>query len=154
MMSGRGVNPIFFHKKIKIRHTEHSLPLTPLPTSGNILFLPYFPTFSKWTPCLYHSYLTCLTYRISRPNVFCKKGVLRNFEKFTGKHPCQSLFFNKVTGQASTLSKKRLWCRCFSVNFASFLSKNTFSYRTPLLAASRLGSDCTSSSMRCSRETM
>ena len=153
-MSGRGVNPIFFHKKIKIRHTEHSLPLTPLPTSGNILFLPYFPTFSKWTPCLYHSYLTCLTYRISRPNVFCKKGVLRNFEKFTGKHPCQSLFFNKVTGQASTLSKKRLWCRCFSVNFASFLSKNTFSYRKPLLAASRLGSDCTSSSMRCSRETM
>ena len=26
-----------------------------------------------------------------------KKGVLRNFTKFTGKHLCQSLFFNKVT---------------------------------------------------------
>ena len=26
-----------------------------------------------------------------------KKGVLRNFAKFTGKHLCQSLFFNKVT---------------------------------------------------------
>ena len=25
-----------------------------------------------------------------------KKGVLRNFAKFTGKHLCQSLFFNKV----------------------------------------------------------
>ena len=25
-----------------------------------------------------------------------KKGVLRNFAKFTGKHPPQSLFFNKV----------------------------------------------------------
>ena len=24
--------------------------------------------------------------------VFCKKGVLRNFVKFTGKHMCQSLF--------------------------------------------------------------
>ena len=26
-----------------------------------------------------------------------KKGVLRNFSKFTGKHLCQSLFFNKET---------------------------------------------------------
>ena len=34
--------------------------------------------------------------RSSRPEVFCKKGVLRNFAKFTGKHLCQSLFFNKV----------------------------------------------------------
>ena len=25
-----------------------------------------------------------------------KKSVLRNFAKFTGKHLCQSLFFNKV----------------------------------------------------------
>ena len=36
--------------------------------------------------------------RGSRPEVFCKKGVLRNFAKFTGKHLCQSLFFNKVAG--------------------------------------------------------
>ena len=28
--------------------------------------------------------------------VFCKKGVLRNFAKFTGKHLCQSLFFHKA----------------------------------------------------------
>ena len=34
----------------------------------------------------------------SRPEVFCKKGVLRNFAKFTGKYLCQSLFFNKVAG--------------------------------------------------------
>ena len=27
-----------------------------------------------------------------------KKGVLRNFTKFTGKHLCQSLFFNKAAG--------------------------------------------------------
>ena len=26
----------------------------------------------------------------------CKKGVLRNFTKFTGKYLCQSLLFNKV----------------------------------------------------------
>ena len=30
--------------------------------------------------------------------MFCKKDVLRNFAKFTGKHQCQSLYFNKVAG--------------------------------------------------------
>ena len=32
----------------------------------------------------------------SHPEVFCKKGALRNFGKFTGKDLFQSLFFNKV----------------------------------------------------------
>ena len=51
-----------------------------------------------------------------------KKGVLRNFIKFTGKHLCQSLFFNKVAGlRLSTLLKKRLLHRCFPVNFGKFL---------------------------------
>ena len=36
--------------------------------------------------------------RSSRPNVFCKKGALRNFAKFTGKNLCQSLLYNKVPG--------------------------------------------------------
>ena len=44
--------------------------------------------------------------------MFYKKGVLRNFTKFTGKHLCQSLFFNKVAG---------LRHRCFLVNFVKFL---------------------------------
>ena len=35
---------------------------------------------------------------------------------FTGKHLCQSLFFNKVAGL-----RLRLWHRCFPVNFAKFL---------------------------------
>ena len=34
----------------------------------------------------------------SRPKVFCKKGVLRNFAKFTGKQMCERLFFNNVAG--------------------------------------------------------
>ena len=50
--------------------------------------------------------------RRSRPEVCCKKVVLRNFAKLTGKHLCQSLFFNK-----------------------HFLI-NTFSHTTPLVAAS------------------
>ena len=38
-----------------------------------------------------------------------KKGVLENFAKFTEKHLCQSLFFNKC----ATLLKKRLWHNAF-----------------------------------------
>ena len=61
--------------------------------------------------------------RSSRPEAFCEKGVLRNFTKFTGKNLCQ-----------------RLWPRCFPVNFVKFL--RTFSYRTPLVAASEKCQSC------------
>ena len=58
---------------------------------------------------------------VSRPEVFCKKGVLRNFTKFTGKHLCQSLFFNKVEAlRTAALLQKRPWHRCFLANFAKF----------------------------------
>ena len=43
--------------------------------------------------------------RSSPPEVFYKKGDLRNFTKFTGKHMCQSLSFNKVADQASKAYK-------------------------------------------------
>ena len=69
--------------------------------------------------------------RSSRPEVFCKKDILRNFTKFTGKRLRQSLFFNKVAGlRPATLLKKSLWHRCFPVNFAKFL-------RTPFLTERR-----------------
>ena len=56
-----------------------------------------------------------------------KKGVLRNFSKFTGKHLRQSLSFNKVAGlRPATLLKQRLRHRCFPMNFVKFL-------RTPFL---------------------
>ena len=75
------------------------------------------------------------TVRSSRPEVFCKKGVLRNFAKLTEKHVCQSLFFNKVAGLTpATLLKMRLWHSGFPVNFAKFL--RTFFYRIPPVAAS------------------
>ena len=61
------------------------------------------------------------------PEVSIKKSVLRNFTKFTGKHLCQSLFFNKVAGlRSATLLKKGLWHKCFPVNFVKVL-------RTPFL---------------------
>ena len=73
--------------------------------------------------------------RSSRPDVLCKKSVLRNFTKFTGKHMCQSFFFNNVAHhRPATLLKKRLWRRCFPVNFVEFLWTPFF--RTPQAAAS------------------
>ena len=52
------------------------------------------------------------------PEVFYKKAVLKNFAKFIGKHLLQILSFNKVAGpRPSTLLKRRLWHRCFPVNF-------------------------------------
>ena len=65
-------------------------------------------------------------WRSSCPDVFCKEEVLENFAKLKGKHLCQSLFLNKVACfRPATLLKKRLWHRCFLVNFAKFPS--TFS---------------------------
>ena len=60
--------------------------------------------------------------------MFCKKGVLRNFAKFTGKHLCQSLF-NKVGGWGLQLYYKETLTQVFSCEFCE-ISKNTFSLRT------------------------
>ena len=49
-------------------------------------------------------------FRKSRPEVFWKMGALRNFAKCTGKRLLPE-----------TLLKKRLWYRCFPVNFAKLL---------------------------------
>ena len=68
--------------------------------------------------CIYSS-------RSSRPEVFCIKVVLRNFTKFTGKHLCQSFFFNKVAGLG----------HIFPCEFCE-IPKNTFFYRIPPVAAS------------------
>ena len=49
----------------------------------------------------------------SRPDAFCKKRVLRNFAKFTGKHLCQGLLKNFI--------KKENLAQMFHANFAKFL---------------------------------
>ena len=54
-----------------------------------------------------------VTCRSSRAEVFCKKGVLKNFTKLTGKHLCQSLFFSKVAG----LIKKETLAHVFPCEF-------------------------------------
>ena len=56
--------------------------------------------------------------------MFCKKGGLRNFTKFTEKHL-----------QACNFIKKETLAQVFSSEFCK-ISNNTFLHRTPLLAAS------------------
>ena len=72
-----------------------------------------------------------MTTRSSHQNSFARKGVLRNFAKFTGKHLRQVLFCNKVAGpEPAILLKKTLWYRRFPMNFAKYL--RTPFHRTPL----------------------
>ena len=73
------------------------------------------------------------------PEVFCEEGVLRIFTKFTVKHLFQSLFFNKVAGlMPDTCSsiKKETLVLVFPCEFSE-ISKNNFSYRALLVAASK-----------------
>ena len=62
-------------------------------------------------------------FRSSRPEVFCKKGV-------TEKHLFQSLFLNKVAGQAWNFVKKETLAQVFSYEFCE-ISQNVFFCRTP-----------------------
>ena len=59
--------------------------------------------------------------------LFCKKGVLRNFANFTGKHLCWSFFLIELQEVCSFI-KKRLRHRRFPEEFTKFL-------RTPNLKA-------------------
>ena len=69
--------------------------------------------------------LSILLRRISLLEVLCKKDVLINFAKFTGKHLFQSLFFNK----------KETLTQVFSFEFCEIF-KNTLFKEIPATAAS------------------
>ena len=67
-----------------------------------------------------------------------KKGVLKRFAKSTGKHLCQSLFFNKVAGlrpQTCNFIEKETLAQVSSCEFCE-ISRNNFSYRTSPVATS------------------
>ena len=74
--------------------------------------------FTKLFQKVFQLSLIC---RNSQRRCSLKKCVPRNFAKFTGKHLCHSFSFNKVASlRPITLLKKRLWHRCFPVNFSNF----------------------------------
>ena len=56
-------------------------------------------------------------------NGVCEKGVLKNFAKFTGKHLCTSLIFNKVAGL--NFIKTEALAQGFSCEFCEIF-KHTF----------------------------
>ena len=109
-------------------------------------FIVTSPLCKKWSKQLKHPDENTINWYIASPSlaraaqsrrtackfqkkpleVFFKKDVLKNFAKFTGKHLCQSLFYNKVADmRPATLLKKRL-VQFFSMNISTFL-------RTPIL---------------------
>ena len=57
----------------------------------------------------------------SHPEVFCRKGVLTNFAKFTGKHLC-------LRPETCNFIKKETLGQMFSCKFFK-ISENTFCYR-------------------------
>ena len=76
--------------------------------------LQYLVPFSPQGSCFRSNYQGCSV----------KKGVLRKFAKFTEKHLCQGLFFNKVVGACNFIKKEAL-TQVFSCEFCE-ISKNTF----------------------------
>ena len=84
------------------------------PSGTSVMELSSYKSFTVFTKKLHQR---C---RSSHQRCSMKKSVFRNFPKFIGKQLCQSLFFNKVAGlELATLIKKRLWHKCFPVNFAT-----------------------------------
>ena len=71
----------------------HSYKLDPYKMKSVYLFLLKTLDFRAYT-----SNLIAVLCRSSHRRCSLRKGVLRNFSKFTAKHLCQSLFFNKVAG--------------------------------------------------------
>ena len=68
-----------------------------------------------------------LMFRSSHQRCSIRKGIPENFTKFTGKHLCQSLFFNKVAGlRPVTLLNKKTLAQVLFCEFCEFL-------RTPIL---------------------
>ena len=93
-------------------------------TNRSVTFKNMIVIRTLWT---LNCWLCSFFFRKSHAEVFCKKSVLRNLARFTGKHLRQILFFNKVAGlRPVTLLKKKFWHSYFPVNFAKFL-------RTPFI---------------------
>ena len=72
--------------------------------------------------------------RSSHRRCSVRKGVLRNFSKFTGKHMCKSLSFNKVAGRLQCYLKRGS-TKVLSCEFCE-ISKNTFFMEHILATAS------------------
>ena len=83
---------------------------------NNIFIVIYVIQCAHW--------ISLSIFRSSHHSCSMKKSVLRNFTKFTGKHWCQSLFFNKCSPYACNCIKKETLAQVFSCEFHE-ISENT-----------------------------
>ena len=73
--------------------------------------------------------------RSSRPEVFCKNFVPKNFTNSQENTCARVYFLIKLQSEAGNFIKKETLAEVFSCEFCEIL-KNTFFYRTPSVAAS------------------
>ena len=84
--------------------------------------------------------ILCTEHRSSRPELFYKKGVLRNFAKLIENARARVSFLIKLQAEACNFIKKDTLALVFSCEFRK-ISKNTFSYRTSPFSASESRAD-------------
>ena len=73
--------------------------------------------------CLLQGLNKVLSDQKQPPEVFYKKGVLKNIAKFTGKHLCQSLFLIRL----QAFMKKEALAQVFSCGFCKISKRTPFS---------------------------
>ena len=66
------------------------------------------------------------SYKSSHRRCSIRKGSLRNFRKFTGKHLYQDLFFNKVTGLSGNFIKEETQTQVLPCGFSEISENNFF----------------------------
>ena len=86
--------------------------------------MPITPQFTQ-----YQEQYIVFSIQKQPPDVFCKKGALGDFAKFT-EHLCQSLFFNKVAGLRPAILTKsaRLSISPYSVRMRENVDQNNSEY--------------------------
>ena len=113
--------PVFdvINFEIKFTFLSSRFPIWPKNSGQNSKYLKNEKSFIRWKKSIFHCFncqklskpwewtFKVIADRRSRPEVFCKKGVLKYFSKLTGKHRCQSFFFNPLTTNSQWI---KIWC--------------------------------------------
>ena len=117
-------NKMYFVEILVFKSTSKKMQMLQLSFDFIISLFPQMSLMQTKMQVLYFSFVTWMvaskTLRSIQLDAFCKKRVLKNFTKFTGKCLCKSLFLIKLQASAC--------------EFCEIL--NTFFYRTPAVVDS------------------